>query len=152
MMSRLHRLRCFFVPPIFESWVQFIATKYLRPSIQKESIKLFFKCYFNNHSIITNELSNSWIKSYDYKKLNILLNRNWLWSVLLFELGTLQLMFLLIRFKYWRNKKTPKTVQSWHHQKTVINRQAFTLKYAERNRHMKKLCMYYVSLDLVIPL
>ena len=63
MMSGLHRLRCFFVPPIFEFWVWFIATKYLRPSVQKESIKLFFKCYFNNHSIITNELSNSWIKS-----------------------------------------------------------------------------------------
>ena len=63
MMSGLHRLWCFFVPPIFESWVWFIATKYLRPSVQKESIKLFFKWYFNNYSIITNELSNSWIKS-----------------------------------------------------------------------------------------
>ena len=63
MMSGLRRLRCFFVPPIFEFWVWFIATKYLRPSVQKESIKLFFKCYFNNHCIITNELSNSWIKS-----------------------------------------------------------------------------------------
>ena len=31
-----------------------------------------------------------------------------------------------IRFKNRRNKKTPKLVQSWHHQKTVINRQAFS--------------------------
>ena len=54
------------------------------------------------------------------------MNRNWLWSVLLFELFSLHLMFLLIRFKFRRNKKKPKTVQSWCHQKMIIKRRAFT--------------------------
>ena len=57
------------------------------------------------------------------------MNRNWLWSVLLLELVTVQLMFFLIRFKYWRNKKTPKTVQSWRHQKTAIDRHAFSAQW-----------------------
>ena len=48
------------------------------------------------------------IKVIIIEKLNILLNRNWLWSVLLFELGTLQLMFLLIRFNIGGTKKNLK--------------------------------------------
>ena len=59
------------------------------------------------------------------------MNKNWLWSVLLFELLTVKLRIKTDKrdfgnqFKYWRNKKTPKTVQSWPHQKSFINRQAF---------------------------
>ena len=76
------------------------------------------------------------------------MNRNWLWSVLLFELGTLQLMFLLkYKIQYWWNKKTPKTLQSWRHQKSIINRQAFSIVRIVKN--IFSVCNHFLETDSI---
>ena len=115
-------------------WVRFIATKYLRPQ-KRINDNLFFNCYFNNHSIITNELRNSWIKSnYTIKLMVIKIKHNFGKKLTLIRPFVQTVKFRIKteerdfgnQFKYQRNKKPSKTVQSLRHQKSFINRQVFT--------------------------